>query len=289
MQKLIRPEYLWRPTQALRRITFRPSRDIGQLPLAWGCTIRACSAETIGSSIAKQGVYDLPLTEGIVRLADPGETSLDIGANIGYMSLVLARAVGPTGTVISFEPNPALLSTLRANIESWKLPGCAQIATEAVAISDRDGEGLLGLPNDYPENQGTASLECKDNGVLVPLRRLDSLVDHAEVVKVDVEGHEAAVFAGAEKLLARKAIRDILFEEHGPWPAESHRTLLRHGYHIFRLTRSTWRPLLLKPESAPRQKDLPSNYVATTQPARAHERFARWGWKALSAESRLTA
>lgn len=283
MQRVIRPEYIWRPAQAWRRIAFRPSRQVAALPLAWGCTIEACSAETIGSSIAKQGVYDLPLTEAIVRLTDAGDIAVDAGANIGYMSLVLARAAGPSGRVLSFEPNPAVLPTLRSNANNWSALECAPIHIEPVALSDRDGEGVLGYPEEYATNQGVASLEVPAiNGVTVTLRRLDSLTDSAGIMKIDVEGHEAAVFAGAERLLRHRLIRDILFEEHDPYPALSHRALLRHGYELFRITRSTWRPLLLPPEASARQKDLPSNYLATTAPARARRRFADWGWRALS-------
>ena len=82
MYNLLKPEYLWRPRQILRRLSFKPSQN-ATLPLPWDCTIDACSTETIGRSIATQGVYDLAITETIMRLTDPGETALDIGANIG--------------------------------------------------------------------------------------------------------------------------------------------------------------------------------------------------------------
>jgi hypothetical protein len=102
------------------------------------------------------------------------------------------------------------------------------------------------------------------------------------LLKVDVEGHEAAVFSGAQNLLAQKLIRDIVFEEHQPYPAPSHKLLLDHGYRIFRLTRSTWRPLLLPADAPNRQPYLPSNFVATADPSRAMSRFREPGWYALS-------
>src|SRR5579862_7266786 len=101
MLNLLKPEYLWRPSQIVRRLAFKPSNDVIPLPLPWGCEISARSAEVIGRSIATQGVYDLPVTEAIMRLAEPGGASLDVGANIGYMSLVLARSVGPRGRVLA--------------------------------------------------------------------------------------------------------------------------------------------------------------------------------------------
>ncbi len=253
------------------------------LPLPWNCHISACSAEVVGRSIATQGVYDLPVTEAVVRLADVGDTSLDVGAIIGYMSLVLARSVGPRGRVLSFEPSPAVLPLLRSNVHNWKSLPIAPIEIHSIALSNQDGEGRLGFPSGGDPNWGVASLEVEEASVPVQLRRLDSLdIGRVDLVKIDVEGHEASVFAGARNLLARRLIRDILFEEHQPYPAPSHEILLEHGYSIFRLTRSTWRPLLLPADAPSRQPYLPSNFVATIDPLRAQTRFRAPGWYALS-------
>lgn len=283
LSQLLKPEYLWRPSQILRRLMFAPSREVTELALPWHCTIHARSAEDIGRAIATQGVYDLPLTEALLRLCDPGETALDLGANIGYASLVLARAVGPRGRVICFEPNPSLIPVLQANIARWSSLQAAPIRIEQAAVSNCDGDGVLGFPQEYAHNQGVASLELQTDGVSVKTRRLDSFeILSVGVMKVDVEGHEASVFAGAQSLLAGKRIRDVLFEEHQTYPAPSHHILSQHGYQIFRLTRSTWRPLLLPPEERSRQGFLPPNFLATLDPSRAIKRFAPWGWSALS-------
>lgn len=283
LTSLLKPEYLWRPSQIFRRLQFAPSPEVTELTLPWRCTISACSAEDIGRAIATQGVYDLPLTEALVRLCDPGETALDLGANVGYASLVMARTVGPRGRVICFEPNPALIPVLRANIARWSSLPAAPIRIEQTAVSDSDGEGILGFPQEYAHNQGVASLELHTDGVPVTIRRLDSFgISSVGVMKVDVEGHEASVFAGAQSLLEGKKIRDILFEEHRPYPARSQQILSDYGYHIFRVTRSAWRPLLLPPELQARQVFLPPNFLATLDPARAASRFAAWGWSALS-------
>jgi FkbM family methyltransferase len=270
-----------------RRINFRPSDQVLPLSLPWNCTINARSADVIGRSIATQGVYDLPLTEAIMRLTDAGDRALDVGGNIGYMALVLAWSAGPEGEVRCFEPNPALHPLLRQNASLWESSGAAPIQIEAIALSDRDGEAVLGFPDDYASNQGVASLEFGNGGLPVPVRRLDSMgIDRIGVMKVDVEGHEASVFSGATKLLAAKQIRDNLVEEHESYPARSHKILLDHGYQLFRLTRSTFRPLLLPPQAPSRQPSLPSNYLATIDPARAQARFAAWGWTALAAHPR---
>jgi FkbM family methyltransferase len=283
MLNFLKPEYLWRPSQIFRRFSFKPSNDVIKLSLPWNCTIGACSAEVIGRAIATQAVYDLPVTEAIMRLADPGDSALDIGANIGYMTLVLARSVGPRGRVTSFEPCPAVLPILRMNVNQWKSLEIAPTEIKEVALSDRDGEGHLGLPADSNENWGVASLEIEEGGIPIKLCRLDSLECRGVgVMKIDVEGHEAAVLSGSQDLLARKLIRDIVFEEHQPYPARSHKILLEHGYRIFRLTRTLWRPLLLPADAPPRQAYLPRNFLATVDSSRADSRFRAPGWYALS-------
>ncbi len=289
MRNLLTPEYLLRPRQILRRLSFKPSNDITALPLPWNCTINARSAEGIGRSIATRGIYDLPLTEAILRLTDIGETSLDVGANIGYMTLLLAWSVGPRGRVLSFEPNPYIFPILRDNVTNWKVLRIAPVEISSVALSDCGGEGSLGFPEGYAGNQGIASLEVSSGSIPVKLRRLDSIErGSVGVMKVDVEGHEAAVFQGAEDLLARGLVRDILFEEHEMYPAISHKILLDHGYEIFRLTHSTFRPLLLAADAPSRQPSLPSNFLATADATRAQARFGPWGWLSLSNTRSIT-
>jgi len=286
---LLKPEYIWRPSQVVRRLSFRPSVEIKPLPLPWHCTINACSAELIGRFIAKHGVYDLPLTEAVLRLTDAGDVAVDVGANIGYMTMALALSAGPEGRVCCFEPNPDLIPILRMNVANWSSLQLAPIQIKTIALSDRNGEGVLGFPDDYAGNKGLASLELKNAGVPVSVRRLDALEEAGNIgiMKIDVEGHEAAVLSGAEKLLSRKLVRDILFEEHEPYPAPSHKLLLEHGYHTFRVTGSIWRPLLLHPGAPPSQTFLPPsyppNFLATRDPKRALARFSSGGWCALSA------
>ena len=294
IESLMKPEYLLGPRWALRRLFFRPCNEIKPLPLRWHCTILGCSAETIGRYLATRGLYDLPLTEAIIRLTDAGDSTIDIGANIGYVTLVLSLSAGPEGRVVCYEPNPSLLPTLRMNVNNWKSLPVAPIQVEATAISDRDGEGILGFPDGYVGNRGLASLEVNKKGVRVRVSRLDSLsIQSVGIMKLDVEGHEAAVLSGAAGLLARRSVRDILFEEHEGYPALSHKILLEHAYHIFRVTGSTFRPLLLPPGAPTRlpflPPEYPPNYLATVDPDRASERFKAGGWYALSTGPRLRA
>jgi hypothetical protein len=173
------------------------------------------------------------------------------------------------------------------NVDQWKSPLLAEIDVAEVALSDRDGAAMLGFPDGYSGNHGLASLETGTNGVLVAVRRLDSFeLTSVGVMKIDVEGHEAAVLSGAVKLLGRKAIREIIFEEHGPYPAHSHQILLDYGYQIFRVTGSTFHPFLLPPHMEVRgpflPPEYPPNYIATLDASRAISRFRATGWRSLT-------
>jgi FkbM family methyltransferase len=218
-----------------------------------------------------------------MRLTQPGDLCLDIGGNIGYMALVLALSSGPKGRVLCFEPNVQLHPMLLENIQSWAKLGVAPIEMKSIALSDRAGTAQLSFPDDYEANRGVASLEHGTGGVTVETAPLDSLnLPSVGVAKIDVEGHEASVFRGAANSLRQKSIRDLVFEEHAPFPASSHKILLEFGYSIFRLGRSLRGPILQDPAGPHMDPNRPQNFLATADPKRVRHLFSARGWKALS-------
>ena len=100
LQKLFRrPEFLFRPAQLFRRILWEiksPKQNV-HVKLPWGLTMNVSPEDRIGASIIKTGTYDTAVLECLYRLTDQGETCLDIGANYGLMTGLLARASGPNG------------------------------------------------------------------------------------------------------------------------------------------------------------------------------------------------
>src|SRR5262249_8462881 len=162
--------------------------------------------------------------EMLYRLAEPGETAIDVGANIGHMSSVLAARVQRSGKVIAFEPHPEIFEELRANAALWHAnPDAGQVILHPVALSDDSRTGHLQLWRHFEANRGTASLEGEGHPseapagtYLVPLRRLDAMIAEDErvgVMKMDVEGHELHVLKGATKLLESRRVRDLVFED----------------------------------------------------------------------------
>lgn len=295
MRKLNKPEYIYRPRQLITRL-LSGLKDSGarEVTLPWKSKIRVSGDEMIGRSICTYGIYDLVVTEAILRLLDPGETALDVGANIGYTACVMASRLGSRGRVFCFEASRAVFQDLMFNVQAWsKEQRLAPIEPYQLAVSSQTGTAQLNLPDQFAQNRGVASLEpeCTDKSYVsetVPTIDLNSWAPpklEFGLLKIDVEGHEPAVLEGASHLLASGRVRDIIFEEHGRYPTTAQIKLQSHGYEIYRLSR-TLRRLLLLPVDDPREWfehpiGVMPNYLATRNVQRTRERFAEPGWFSL--------
>lgn len=147
------------------------------------------------------------LRDVVRRYARPGHTVMDIGANRGVFTWMMAGLVGPGGHVHSVEPYPANIE--RLEVLSKSRPN---IAVHPVALSDHAGEATLRVPRYHrQEIDALANLRtCVDDGsvpVQVAMRRLDSLIAPNEqplsFLKCDVEGHEDEVIAGGWQTITR--------------------------------------------------------------------------------------
>lgn len=289
--KLCLPEYLLRPAQVVRRVRRKRSAREGTetVRLPWGLDLQIKLPELISNALWFKGIYDVVASETIWRLIDEGETCLDIGSHVGYMASLMARRCGGEGKVVCFEPHPMLFQELTANIESWRrAPNVAVIESHNIAVSDTSETARLRVPMQWDGNRGTASIAKDGEGthdeIEVQVRRLDELFDDGQkfgVVKIDVEGHEAAVLSGGERLLRRGAIRDIIFEDTGQYPTPAMRLLEGHGYTLFSLAKSFRRPRLCSPDRRGVSPRDDPNYLATLDAQRALERMSRAGWGVL--------
>lgn len=142
----------------------------------------------------------------------PGDTVVDAGASIGFHSLLASRLVGPTGTVVSFEPNPADAASLRANAG---LNGLANVVVVEQALSSTAATAFLDRPG-----EATARLRrtATPGALQVPTTSLDAYLTASRLapalVKIDVEGHEADVLQGMAATLA-KSRPVLIVEMHG--------------------------------------------------------------------------
>jgi FkbM family methyltransferase len=241
----------------------------------------------MGRAVARTGVYDLTVAETLARLADPGETVVDAGANVGVMSNLLAHAVGPTGRVVSFEPHPLIFETLARNVERWtEVDGITAIEARQAAVSSSRGTLPLAVdPETFARNKGTASLERADpaHSTEVDTVRLDDVFSTAVgVLKLDVEMHEQSALEGAGRLLSNRLVRDIVFEEHEPPPTAVTALLESYGYTVLSVRQGLTGPILSAPADAHRMKlwDPPA-LIATTDVERVRRRLGRRGWISL--------
>jgi FkbM family methyltransferase len=191
------------------------------------------------------------------RLLRPGDVFLDIGANYGRYGLVAARAVGPTGRVLAFEPQPALAEMIR---QSAAMNGLTNLAVHEVALSNEDGALALNIPSDHT---GAASLSRETRGfgavaqVEVPVRRGASYlagcgVDRVRMIKLDVEGHEPEALEGLDPLFRSHPPDAVVFESnewienhvpHHQWPFADLATVRffrEHDYLFYGIGRSYW-------------------------------------------------
>jgi len=168
--------------------------------------------------IFSEGTYEA-VTGNIIRMSlNPGDTALDIGANIGVHTLRMAESVGRNGRVIACEPLPHLQEKLNQNIklncfESW-------VSIIPKAISDTNGTTqMTGDPNAF--NQGTARMDAHE-GFEVPVITGDSLlhqlgIKSLNLIKIDVEGFEMNVIRGLKESIALYQPRIILEYDADYW------------------------------------------------------------------------
>lgn len=291
-----RPEYFLQPSQIIKRfkLNFKVFSVSETFNLPWGVEINAFPGEVIGRSIAAMGIYDLCVSETLWRIIDKGETCVDVGANIGYMTSLMAHRVGLRGRVVAFEPHPNIYQRLSKNVRNWSAGNnWNQIEISNLAVSDKLGQAQLFVPTNFDLNQGTASLMCSSNEIdhlieqriEVEINTLDNLFNNLtiELLKIDVEGHEINVLLGAEELLRKNRIRDIIFEEHKSYPNPVSEFLKEKGYSIYRVTKRFLKPSLVLPQAASFHPWEPPCYLATKNVERVVSRFQPLGWKCLKA------
>ncbi len=146
--------------------------------------------------------FEKPLLTAIRRLVNPGDTVLDVGANIGLLSCEFARLAGRSGRVAAFEPDPATFDCLKFNTRAFRT-----VQPVHAAVSDSNGECKLFL---HPTSGMSNSLvhEWENSEAIdVSSTTLDKwLAENPEfqkphIVKIDVEGAEKRVLDGMRSTL----------------------------------------------------------------------------------------
>ena len=207
-----------------------------------------CSPESLlERTILLDGFYETELLPIFRTAVHPGSHCIDIGANIGCHTLVMADLCGSSGRVLAVEPSSSIRARLERNLA---LNLITHVSVVPCALSSNSGQtATLHIPAADQENQGAASLfsahlEGATLTETVPLRTLDEVVKEAgwarcDFIKMDVEGSELSVLKGATRIL--KDYRPTLVFEYNPdaWKAagaswtECVALLSRFGYTPF--------------------------------------------------------
>jgi FkbM family methyltransferase len=182
------------------------------------------------------GIYERWLTLAMRRVCTPGMIVYDIGANIGYTSLLFARLVGPHGAIYAFEPLPENVQRLSEHIAHN--PGGAPVHVIPCALSDGEGQEafLVHRSGAMGKLSGSADRDTSYESVTaVSSVRLDDFVFRdgnplPHVIKVDIEGGAVKALPGSVRVIA--AARPIfLLELHGPEERQVAWDVLRlHNY-----------------------------------------------------------
>lgn len=225
------------------------------------------------------------------RLARPGDTAIDIGANIGTTTLCLARSVGAAGRVISFEPLPSNFAMLRSNVEANGF----HVDAWSLALSDHTGIGCM---LESEGQAGQAQMEdvafdppgkqswlgpAKGKRIEVETTTFDRWAEgqqirSASVCKIDVEGSEEAVLRGMYDSLKEQLIHAFVVERHVAWQTvhDSVFDLFREsGYRIYRIDKGLkavlYSPLGSRPSGQPSH-----DFVAVLEDSEAAQRIGPW-------------
>lgn len=160
--------------------------------------------------ILKEGGYETELTELIKERLDPSRDVIDIGANVGFFSVLFSKSIQPDHKVLCVEPSENALKRLYRNLES---NGCSNVIVHEGALGSEKTNAVLHVVPGKEEYSSLQPLEhkhiCKEDSVEVNVEMipLDELIEmhglNPGFIKMDVEGAEFEVLKGAKELLRK--------------------------------------------------------------------------------------
>ena len=189
------------------------------------------------------GTYEIDLSKALVEWGKPGMIAYDLGANIGYITLIMAMTVGSGGHVYAFEALPENLERLEHNIAINYLGDRVSIEPKAVSDRNTDIAFLVGPSGGTGKATGSAGRNdlVYSEQIKVPGITLDTFVfeeGHPEpdLIKLDIEGGEVLALPMMRQTLSRsKPI--VLMELHGPEAIDvAWEIFHNHHYRICRMT-----------------------------------------------------
>jgi FkbM family methyltransferase len=187
----------------LNRALKRHPKDFRAAPTLTGFTVDGNTADLIQRYLYVFGIWEPDITHWLTEHLRPGDVVVDIGANIGYFSLLAATCVRPTGRVLAFEPVPSIADLLTANVRRNDLP----IDVHRVVVGDAAGstEIFRSAGTNIGRSGTSGGAGTVSEGSVPVVRAADAidkeLWERIRFIKIDVEGDERRVLRGLEPLL----------------------------------------------------------------------------------------
>jgi FkbM family methyltransferase len=194
---------------ALETVASRVAQGQGSIRRGVG---RGLQIDATGSNVGYLlGTAELPEQNWLSANLNAGDTLYDLGASIGFFTLIAAKIVGPTGRVWAFEPLPDSVTRLRKNLD---LNAFQNVTVVPCAVSDHSGSGrMVGIANrarlDVAETEESANVSV----TTIDAWRSETDAAPPTVIKIDVEGAEIDVLRGAEETIA-ESLPLLLIEVH---------------------------------------------------------------------------
>lgn len=183
------------------------TKNIIQVKMHDGNIINVIENDLISNDIIKNGVFDGPLCQLIEKVVPctPNPVCLDIGSNIGAISLTMCKYAKQ---VISFEPIPFIHNLLNKTLSDNKISNCI---TKNIALSEKKGQGTLYVNPENLPNIGSSSMHHQNKSgqsIDIRLEQGDNIpeiinAENINFIKIDVEGHEPNVIRGLCKTIAK--------------------------------------------------------------------------------------
>jgi FkbM family methyltransferase len=204
------------------------------------------------------GYWERKVSALITRLLRPGDVFIDIGANVGWFTILGARRVGPHGKVVAFEPGRETFDNLQANIRLNRL---ANVTAENLAIADIDGVALLSGIDDRCTALGSIARDDIASGETVTSVRFDNYWQSTcnkpiRLIKMDIEGAEMKALSGMDDLLRRQLCDYLIVEVNnetlawaGSTPQHVLSLLGKYRYRLYRITSKGASPLESVPDT----------------------------------------
>jgi FkbM family methyltransferase len=217
---------------------FAPVPESAEGPLDGGGRMKVFMGDWVGFCIHMRGCYQREVVKALREHLKSGMTFFDVGAHYGQNTVIGSRLVGDQGVVHSFEPGAHQSSYLDENV---RLNALSNVTVHRVAVSNRVGTASFD-EHEPADAAGSRLIQGGNGGREVPVTTLDAHCEERgigaiDVLKVDVEEHELAVFEGARGLLGKGSPRVIVYEcLNGYGDLRAHDLLASYGYRILALS-----------------------------------------------------